>query len=84
MSNCGPTRQLTRRPLYVNMDPLFIPGSLSKLIDALLCYFDPIADPNFSPDSGLDFFEILEHPHGTTCKLRSDQGRCQQSAEVAT
>jgi hypothetical protein len=53
MSNCGPTRQLTRRPLNVNMDPLFIPGSLSKLIDALLCYFDPIADPNFSPTVAL-------------------------------
>jgi hypothetical protein len=32
---------------YVNVDPLFVASRLSKLVNALLCYFHPIAYPDF-------------------------------------
>jgi hypothetical protein len=45
------------------MDPLFVAGCLSKLINPLLCHFHPIAYSNFAPNGGLHFFEIVKDAH---------------------
>ena len=50
---------------YVNVDPLFVASRLSKLVNALLCYFHPIAHPDFGANCGLDLVEIFKDPHST-------------------
>ena len=65
MSNCGVAWQFPCRTLYVNVDPLFVASRLSKLLNALLCYFHPIAYPDFGANCGLDLVEIFKDPHST-------------------
>ena len=63
MSNRSLARQLSRRSLYVGNVSIIHRGGLGELIDAFLCHFDPVADADFTPDGGFEFFEILEDPH---------------------
>jgi hypothetical protein len=60
MSNCGVAWQFPCRTLYVNVDPLFVASRLSKLLNALLCYFHPIAYPDFGANCGLDLVKSLK------------------------
>ena len=46
-------RHLGFRTLLIDMDPLFVTRRVRELVDAILRYLDPVADPDFGADGGL-------------------------------
>jgi hypothetical protein len=50
-------------PFLVDMNPLLVAGRLRKLVDAILCHLDPVADADLGTDSGPEIFEPVEYPH---------------------
>jgi hypothetical protein len=67
VGNCRAAGKFTGGTFHVDVYPLFVASCLGKLVDALLCHFDPVADSNLSPDGRLNFFEVFEDTH-----LKSD------------
>src|SRR4051794_21669216 len=54
---------LSRRALFVNVNPLFITGRFCEPVDAVLGNLDPIADPDFGANRRLEFVEITKVAH---------------------
>src|SRR3954452_12300962 len=56
-------RHLSRRALFVDVNPLFIAGRFCEPVDAVLCNLDPVADPDFGANRRLKFVKIAKVAH---------------------